>query len=404
MNDVTREVREQMAQKRPCPICGSNDGNLLFTQQFSEMSSGSLMTSYDVVTCCDCGFAFADNIPDQATFDAYYREMSKYEHQHRDGVESPYDLARFRSNADLIRRFVPFPSARILDIGCSTGRLLSLIREHGFPNVTGLDPSPACAEAAQRLYGIPVLTGALSDVSAEEGPFDFLILAAVFEHIMDITPIVAKLRQMLSPEGRVFVEVPDATRFANHPDAPFQQFSTEHINFFSPTSLANLIRVSGFIQLFHDEGVHEQSHGTMMPVVAAVFEVGDGPGIERDTETEGKLAEYIRQSRAVEDRLERIIGDIVDSGRPMIVWGVGTHTLRLLETSRLADANISCFVDSNVRYQGKRLRGVPIIPPDELKQRTEPVLISSRVFQREIEQQIRDDLKCSNELITLYEL
>jgi len=73
-----------------------------------------------------------------------------------------------------------------------------------------------------------------------------------------------------------------------------------------------------------------------------------------------------------------------------------------LATSRLAEAKISAFVDSNSRYQGKSLNDIPIIAPADLRDRPEPILISSRVFQQEIESKIRNDLQLSNEIIKLY--
>jgi hypothetical protein len=84
------------------------------------------------------------------------------------------------------------------------------------------------------------------------------------------------------------------------------------------------------------------------------------------------------------------------------VWGVGTHTSRLMATSRLGEADIVAFIESNSRYHGKTLRGRPILAPEVLKDFREPVLISSRVFEKEIADQIRHDLGCSNELILLY--
>jgi len=35
----------------------------------------------------------------------------------------------------------------------------------------------------------------------------------------------------------VFITVPDASRYAAGDDAPFQEFSLEHINYFGPQSL-----------------------------------------------------------------------------------------------------------------------------------------------------------------------
>ena len=68
---------------------------------------------------------------------------------------------------------------------------------------------------------------------------------------------------------------------------------------------------------------------------------------------------------------------------------------------RLDGANISAFVDSNPRYQGREVRGIPVVAPEALRQRTEPILIGSRVFQSEIGRQIREQPGLANELLTL---
>jgi hypothetical protein len=86
----------------------------------------------------------------------------------------------------------------------------------------------------------------------------------------------------------------------------------------------------------------------------------------------------------------------------VIVWGVGTHTQHLLATTRLREVAIRAFVDSNPHYQGERLDGISILPPEAVRERSEPILISSAISQEEIARQIRDGLKCVNELIRLY--
>lgn len=399
-------IQEQRQQKRNCAVCGSERRTLLFHQHFAMIDGASLSKGYDVVVCQDCGFGFANYIPEQAIFDKYYRELSKYEYQDRGGQESAYDLARFRAEAEIIKSFLPNIQSCILEIGCATGGLLSLLKQSGYDNVFGLDPSPICAEAAQRLHGIQVFTVTLSDVSIPEPPFDFLILGAVLEHIRDLEAAVAKMWNLLSAGGLIYVDVPDATQFAAWPDAPFQQFSTEHINFFSATSLTNLRQSNGFIQIFCQQGACEQSHSTMTPVISAIYKKNDCHKLPtvRDIETEQGLIAYIRQSQKVDDRTRQTIDEIVTSGKPITVWGVGTHTQRLLATSSLGKAIISAFVDSNSKYQGKKLNGVSIIAPADLKKRSEPILISSRVFQQDIKKQIQEDIKLNNELILLYEI
>ncbi len=370
------------------------------------MSSGSLLQGYDVVVCAECGFGFADHIPEQAAFDAYYRDVSKYEHQDQGGQESKYDLARFEAVISVIKPFLPNYQMRILEIGCATGRLLSLLKQSGYKKVLGLDPSPVCVETAHKLYGVRVMANALSDVAIENQSIDFLILVAVLEHICDLSATLVQLWNMLSEGGRIYIAVPDASRYAQGEDAPYQEFSVEHINFFGPTSLANLMRASGFSQIFCRQSLMEANYRTKNPAIQAIFKK-DATNLSSiraipDTQTECGLMTYISQSRQFDNHIRRIIDDIASNGRPIIVWGTGAHTLRLLATSRLAQANIRAFVDSNPRYQGKQLNGLPIIAPVDLKERTDAIFISSRGFQSEIERQIRDDLRLQNEIIKLY--
>jgi SAM-dependent methyltransferase len=390
---------------RHCPVCSDEAKKVLYRQRFARLSEGSLLKGYDVVVCRNCGFGFADRIPDQNAFDFYYRDMSKYDYQERGGKESTLDEERFEETAALIRRFLPDQKATILDIGCSTGGLLWKIKKSGFLNVIGLDPSPLCASAAMKLYDIRVSNGSISDLSALGQAVDFVILVGVLEHLRDLSAAVEEIGKIITGKGQLYAEVPDVSAFAKVPDAPFQQFSLEHINFFSVQSLANLMMTRGFRQVYSQRLVRRQSQNTAMPVVTAVFQKREedlGQYI-MDTETEKCLVEYIQASAAIDKRICEIIDGIVVSARRIFVWGVGTHTLRLMETSRLSKANIRAFVDSNIHYHEKKLQGIPIISPSQLIGEPDPILISSRVFQQEIERQVRNELKLENELITLYE-
>ena len=386
---------------RNCAVCGSTRKKLLFEQKFTTVG---LLEGYNVVVCEQCGFAFADHLPGQADFDRYYRDLSKYEYQHRDGKESSFDEARLHEIAAALSGLIPNKEGRILEIGCSTGLLLSLLKAKGYSNVWGLDPSPVCAASAQELYGVTVFTKPLSDLAKSQERFDFLLLVGVLEHIRNLEEALGTLHQVLSKSARVYLDVPDATEFASVPDAPFQQFSMEHINFFSEASLANLMRSHGFECVFSQKVMRQYTAATTMPSVHAVFENREGTSAvpARDTQTEERLREYIRQSRAVDERLRSLIDRTQSNRESIIVWGVGTHTQRLLATGGLDPARICAFVDSNPKYHGKQLNDIPIVSPESLKNRHEPILICSKVFQQEIQDQIHEKLGLSNEILLLY--
>jgi SAM-dependent methyltransferase len=386
-------------------VCGGSDKRLLWQQRFSSLSGG-LLEGYDVVACTRCGFCFADHVPEQAAFDRYYEEMSKYEYNDQGGQESPYDLAKFQEITAFIQPCFRSRDARILEVGCATGRLLGLVKEAGYPNVLGVDPSPACAQAATALYGVPAITGTLTRMEVAPASRDFLILSGVLEHVRDLDVALRRLSEVLAEGGQLHIVVPDASRYADGEDAPFQEFSVEHINFFGPDSLTNLLGGYGFRHIVSEQRKITVNYRTATPVILVVFErfSGNHPSSTRspDWRTPAGLERYIAKSTAADQQIQTSISLLADDQTPVMVWGTGAHTLRLLQTSRLGEARITAFIDSNARYQDKQLRGVPILAPDAVRGRSEPILISSRVYQHELANRIRNEMGLSNQLILLY--
>jgi SAM-dependent methyltransferase len=393
-------------EARACPVCGGMKSRPLHTQTFEQLSGVQLLDGYDVVVCHECGAGFADHIPPQSTFDAYYRDLSKYEYEYRGGHGTPHEDLRFREAARTMIPHIPRPDSCILEIGCATGHLLSLLKEEGYPNVYGADPSPGCAKAARELYGVPVHTCTIFNIPRQENLFDLVALLGVMEHIRDLDPAIEAIRALLAPAGRVYIAVPDAAHFDQNKDAPFQEFSLEHLNFFSQASLTNLMQTRGFKFLSAGSMLLEHSPGTWCASIYCVFENTDTrtrPWV-REEETEKGLVKYIRRSKQAEDRVRETIEKLAASGQSILVWGTGAHTQRLLAMSALSKVNIAAFVDSNPKYQGRQLHGKPVLSPEKLASRNEPILISSYAAQEEIAWQIRDKLQLDNELITLYDV
>lgn len=394
---------QRAATPRSCPVCGGRSSEMMFRQSFRALDGIGLLDGYDVVVCQGCGMTFAGGIPAQAVFDEYYRDLSKYAYEHRAGQESPDDEWRLRQVAHTLRPFIPGCETRILEIGCSNGRLLSFLKEDGYENVFGLDPSPACAESARNCYGVEVFTGSIFHPPVRDHKYQFLILLGVLEHIRDVNVAVATLRRLLVGGGLVYVEVPDATNFIAERDAPFQEFSTEHLNFFSPTALGYLMEAAGFLTVEVKSVIRPDRTGKPLTIVYGVFENAgvrrtDFPG-HSDAET--GLRRYINKCSELDTALRGRINQAVSGSRKIVVWGVGTHTQRLLATGALNPANIVAFVDSNPKYQNQQLQGIPVVKPETLRDHPEPILISSFGFQHEIENQIRA-MKLPNDLILLY--
>ena len=54
----------------------------------------------------------------------------------------------------------------------------------------------------------------------------------------------------MRPGGVVYLDLPDASRYVDPYIAPFEDFSTEHVNHFSPSTLEVLASRCGFTPMF----------------------------------------------------------------------------------------------------------------------------------------------------------
>ena len=391
---------------RNCPVCNGSGKRLLFRQSFGSLSQGSLLAGFDLVVCTDCGAGYADDVPGQDVFDRYYAEMSKYEYSDRAGVQTDSDLSRFREVADLVEPHLK-KDHQLLDIGCATGGLLAEFKRRGFSNLFGVDPSPACAKLTEKLYGIPAKALSIATLNQLGEPVDVAFLTGVLEHIRDVDVSIASVKSCLREGGFVYFEVPDATRYDHHFSAPFQLFSMEHVNYFSPVSLSNLMARHGFSVVFTKRLIRHLSPQAIEPAIGGMFRLNSAnesvASLGWDEEIEPALGRYIQQSRVLEEKIQTKINVLADAAKPLAVWGVGTHTLRLLETSRLSQASIVSFIDSNIHYQGKHLQDIPIVSPDQFNRPDAMILISSQVAEQEIKNLIQNKLKWPNKIVCLYE-
>ncbi|MEQ1885357.1 MAG: class I SAM-dependent methyltransferase [Bryobacteraceae bacterium] len=387
---------------RGCPICSSTHSQVLFEQRFEQLSGAHLLYGYDVSICDECGAGYADKIPPQSEFDRYYRELSKYDYSDRPTEARPAEDQRYLDMADGVAPHIPTAEARIFEIGSGAGQLLAALKARGFTNVCCSDPSPGCVKAAAA-FGVPGIVCTIFDAPTPSVPYEFLILTGVMEHIRDLHRAVAQFHRLLRPGGRVYLEVPDGSRYMARLDAPFQEFSVEHINFFSAQSLTNLMQTNGFRAVATGEATRSL-HESSCPTVYGVYERTNGNlSLRKDEETEKGLRNYIAGCSEEDIRIRRRISDAVSNQGQMIVWGTGAHTLRLLANGGLHPSQIALFVDSNPNYQNRSLRGVPVVAPAQLNCTRQPILISSKGFQNEIQQQIRKQLHLTNPLILLYD-
>ncbi len=389
---------------RPCPQCAGTTVQPIHEGRFVLPEGHPLEPVVRVVACGGCGFCFNDTPCSREDYDRYYREISKYaDPRLSSGAgSSPEDARRLATTASAIRDFGVSTSGRILDIGCGAGGLLDNLKAIGYSSLAGMDPAPACAAEVTR-RGYCGVVGTLDDHPlGGEQPFDGVVLSHVLEHVRDVPAALASIRELLAPDGWLYVEVPDAARYGECLIAPYQDFNLEHINHFSASTLRHVLTTHGWLVARAGEKTLALGHDREYPAVFAFARPSAPTSVATDSTTRGALATYVSHSSSCMEQIEAMLESHVLAG-PIAVWGVGQFTMRLLGETVLGRATITAFVDSNPIHHNRTLAGSPIVAPAEVHRHISadtPIVIGSLVNLESIEASMRD-LGLANPVIRL---
>ena len=120
-------------------------------------------------------------------------------------------LDEFEAFAFAIRS-IPIQS-RVLDVGCGGGDLGAYLTQHRQCTVTGLEPNPQRAEQACK-QGFQVHAGYLDEAFCKQnGPYDSILFMDVLEHVVDPVALLILARQLLTPQGRIIISVPNVAHW-----------------------------------------------------------------------------------------------------------------------------------------------------------------------------------------------
>ncbi|HEX5393753.1 MAG TPA: class I SAM-dependent methyltransferase [Rhodocyclaceae bacterium] len=384
--------------QRACPVCQCNDRARLHRQTFVRPGLPSPV-HYDVVACRRCGCVYATDLPDGTGSADYYADASH--HLHGDGP--PAGLTEIHEQfVDHILRHAPEPQqeAAILDLGAGGGHFLHRLQRRGFTDLTGLDASRDANLLAARRYGLPVHAVDAEDFAPTRA-YRLICLCGVLEHLVEPRRILEAAARWLAPDGLLFVAVPDAARFSDGQRLePFQEFALEHVNFFAQGSLDNLLSRCGFAPVSRDSAYNPFYDSFTLMGLYRKAELT--PSVRADDSAKASVAAYVARSRRRLAAVNDLLDAHADADAPLVVWGVGELTMRLLATTRLGQANIAGFVDSHPRFHGRTLQGAPIHGPGWLTGRKDAaVWIMSYVHGNEIRTQASRLGIPSHRLITL---
>jgi SAM-dependent methyltransferase len=190
---------QESCTSQSCPLCGSSATEVEFVKEEGPRK-------WSLGRCQRCGLHFTDPRPTHEYLAECYSGDFHKDLRTEEGTEKAFG-AKFRRYADWLASQLPAGS-RVLDIGCSTGGLVKLLRDRGFA-AEGLELNPETAAWGSAHYGITIHNKTFEDCNFAPETFDAVILADVLEHTLHPRDYLAHVGETLSPHGLVLVTFPD---------------------------------------------------------------------------------------------------------------------------------------------------------------------------------------------------
>jgi 2-polyprenyl-3-methyl-5-hydroxy-6-metoxy-1,4-benzoquinol methylase len=226
-----------------CPACASRDGRKAFEKYDLE---------YRVCEACET--MYVSPRPPPAVLDMYYSTSENYAYWNKYIFPASEEARRekiFRPRAerilDICRRH-GVATRLLLEVGAGFGTFCQEMQRTGvFSRVIAVEPTPDLAQTC-RERGLEVIERPIEHIPAEElGQPDLIACFEVVEHLFSPIEFVTRCFELLAPGGLFVASCPSTKGFdvvvlGSRSDT----VDVEHINYFHPRSLQNLLTRTGF--------------------------------------------------------------------------------------------------------------------------------------------------------------
>ena len=225
-----------------CPVCAADK----IAPQLTAKDYTVSQQQFSIWHCNNCTVRFTQDVPEQNAIGAFYQSDNYISHSDtkKGIVNSLYHLVRSRTlNAKrkLIIDKVGMMKGEILDIGCGTGAFLNTMKTAGW-GITGLEPDDTAIKKAAELYNIQAqLPEKLFEL--KPSTYHAITMWHVLEHVHELHAYIKQLHNLLTPQGKIFIAVPNYTSYdAGLYNEHWAAYDVpRHLYHFSPQSMQHLL-------------------------------------------------------------------------------------------------------------------------------------------------------------------
>jgi len=131
------------------------------------------------------------------------------------------DNERIRTLAGILEMINPDAGDVVVDVGCGNGVLIPLIEDYigGDGRIIAVDSAGGMIETARKKHGhfgnVEFREGLIEEVDIPDNHADLVLCFAVFPHIDDQRAALRRFREILKPDGKLYIFHLNDTRSLN---------------------------------------------------------------------------------------------------------------------------------------------------------------------------------------------
>ncbi len=224
-----------------CNICQRKDTKILYKNH-----------DLQVVLCKYCSLGFLNPRMTNDEYEQHYKHQYQIARHNIFDKKSAIERLEKKKSYEQKKKHLSFlrgiinSSSSVLEVGSGWGTFLKVIKDEYNCQVKGIELSSLAAQVAKDYYNLSIIEQSLEQYIIQKSSnetYDVIMMHHVLEHFLNPKEMLSSLRHIITPNGYVYIAVPNVAK----PDEPIDKFfRIEHTYYFSPTSLSLLLRQSGF--------------------------------------------------------------------------------------------------------------------------------------------------------------
>ena len=234
---------------RNCPCCNSAgvlkfpsniDNSMLSSKSYSSRKIPELM-HYSYFECVNCRTLFVDELPSSEFLENSYNQAEFV--SRKDSVYAAQTYFEELQSLNLL------DSGKLLDIGCSDGAFISVVKSKSLVDVMGVEPSIHAIDNSDPSVRECIQHTTLENFDRKNG-FNLVTCFQTIEHVNDLNGLIVKSKKLLLDQGHLVFVCHDRLSFVNRilgERSPI--FDIEHLQILNKKAVRLLMQMNGFVDV-----------------------------------------------------------------------------------------------------------------------------------------------------------